>query len=194
MPALPNPPPDAPSLARRLLGARLLLRGVGGRITETEAYGRDDPASHSFVGPRPRNRAMFGPPYHLYVYRIYGLHLCLNIVGRPGEAVLLRALSPDVGLAEMEARRPRRPLCAGPGRLAQALGVTLADDGRAIDGAEIQLHLSPQPAQTVLIGPRIGITRALDLPWRFGLATGPLSRPFPPPPAPDRTLSGPEDF
>lgn len=172
---------DAPDLARALIGARLSIRGAGGTITETEAYTPDDPASHSHRGPTRRNAAMFGPPGHLYVYRSYGLHWCLNVVGNRGHAVLIRALAPDHGLAAMAARRgtddPWR-LTGGPGRLAQALAVTGADDGQGIDGRDYVLALSP--GAPVVTGPRIGITRAVERPWRFGLAGSiHLSRPFP---------------
>lgn len=171
---------DAVALARALIGAELLVRGVGGTVIETEAYLRDDPASHSFHGPRPRNAAMFGPSGHAYVYRSYGLHLCLNVVARPGEAVLLRALHPTVGLKVMAERRGGGALCSGPGRLTQALGVTLADDGAPFDGQDLAIRLHEGPLE-LLAGPRIGISKAQDRPWRFGLtgAAG-LSRPFPP--------------
>lgn len=171
---------DAVALARRLIGAELVVRGAGGIVLETEAYGRDDPASHSFVGPRPRNAAMFGPHAHAYVYRSYGIHLCLNVVARTGEAVLLRALLPTVGLGAMVLRRGGQPLCSGPGRLAQALGVTMQDNGLPFDGGDLSVRLSSdEPA--LLVGPRIGISKARDMPWRFGLAgAGGFSRPFPP--------------
>lgn len=166
-------------LARRLIGARLLVRGTGGVVIETEAYAPTDPASHSYRGPGRRNAAMFGPAGHAYVYRSYGIHLCLNVVGRPGEAVLIRAIQPDTGLEAMRARRPSGPVCAGPGRLCQALGVRIEDDGRPFDGADLSLVLPPAPPGSIVTGPRIGISRATDLPWRFGLAGAPgLSRPF----------------
>lgn len=168
-------------LARRLVGASLLVRGAGGTIIETEAYGRDDPASHSFRGPTARNAAMFGPAGHAYVYRSYGIHLCLNVVGRPGEAVLIRALTPTTGIDLMEQRRGNSALlCNGPGRLSQALGIRPEDDGAPFGGPDLSIALPPaMPA--LLVGPRIGISRAQDLPWRFGLAGARgLSRPFPP--------------
>ncbi|WP_374301259.1 DNA-3-methyladenine glycosylase [Paracoccus sp. (in: a-proteobacteria)] len=168
-------------LARRLIGARLLVRGTGGTIIETEAYGRDDPASHSFRGPTARNAAMFGPAGHAYVYRSYGIHLCLNVVGQPGEAALVRALAPTTGIEAMTMRRRGSALlCSGPGRLAEALGIRPEDDGAAFDGTDFAIVLAPhRPA--LLTGPRIGISKARDLPWRFGLAGARgLSRPFPP--------------
>jgi len=188
---------DIVSLARWLVGAHLLVRGVGGIILETEAYGRDDPASHSFRGPGLRNAAMFGAAGSVYVYLSYGCHLCLNIVGRPGEAVLIRAIRPVNGLDVMAARRGRGPgasdIGSGPGRVGQALGIRLADNGAPVGlrvGSPVGSPVGPEgfvltrphpPSAPLLVGPRIGISRAADLPWRFGLpgATG-LSRPFPP--------------
>lgn len=172
---------DVVTVARELLGARLLVRGVGGPIVETEAYRADEPASHSFRGRTPRNRAMWGPPGHAYVYRSYGLHWCLNLVCRPGSAVLIRALAPEAGREDMAARRgvaEPRLLCAGPGRLCQALGVDGSFDGLPL--APPLFRLSPvEPPPSALVGPRIGITKAADLPWRFGVAGSPfLSRPF----------------
>ena len=171
---------DAVALARRLIGATLVVRGAGGLVIETEAYGRDDPASHSFRGPTRRNASMFGPAGHAYVYRSYGIHLCLNVVARPGEAVLIRALAPTAGLDLMRTRRRGSPqLCSGPGRLAEALGVRIEDDAAPFDGTDLSLTL-PSAAPELLAGPRIGISRAQDLPWRFGLAGAQgLSRPFP---------------
>jgi DNA-3-methyladenine glycosylase len=168
------------SLARDLIGAWLVVRGVGGTVLETEAYGRDDPASHSFRGETARNAAMFSPPGSAYVYRSYGIHLCLNVVGRPGEAVLIRAIRPEIGLDLMRERRGANgPLASGPGRVGQALGVLLSDSGIRF-GTE-GLTLEPGvPVQDVLVGPRIGISRAADRPWRFGMAgVAGLSRPFP---------------
>lgn len=171
---------DAVALARRLIGATLMVRGAGGIVIETEAYGRDDPASHSHRGPTRRNASMFGPAGHAYVYRSYGIHLCLNVVGRPGEAALIRALSPTAGVEQMRARRRGSPLlCSGPGRLAEALGLRPEDDGAPFDGTAFSLSL-PTTEPELLVGPRIGISRAQDLPWRFGLAGAEgLSRPFP---------------
>lgn len=173
-------------LAQALIGATLLVDGVGGLIVETEAYDRPDPASHSYRGPTSRNAAMFGPPGHAYVYRSYGMHWCLNLVGGPdqGAAVLLRALRPLHGLDAMRTRRGAvsdRLLCAGPGRLCQALGVTVALDGLPLDRLPFHL-LARTAACAVVAGPRIGISRAKDTPWRFGLqGSRYLSRPFPRP-------------
>ena len=172
----------APDAARALIGMLLLADGVGGIIVETEAYARDDPASHSFTGPTRRTVAMFGPPGHAYVYRSYGVHWCLNMVTTPpGSAVLVRALEPVAGLDAMQARRGLtdiRLLCRGPGRLCQALGIGAALDGAVLDRPPFVLQRGP--AVPLLTGPRIGITRAVDVPWRFGLAGSRfLSRPFP---------------
>ena len=183
--SLTSPAPAAPELARRLLGARLLLRGTGGIITETEAYALDDPASHSFKGPSARNRSMFGPAFHAYVYRIYGIHLCLNVVGRPGEAVLIRALAPEIGLEEMERRRRGMPLTSGPGRLAQALDLRPEDDGKPLTSGDFELSPPANAPAEILIGPRIGISRATERPWRFGLPGPWLSHAFPPQEPPD---------
>jgi DNA-3-methyladenine glycosylase len=171
---------DAVALARRLIGGVLHVRGAGGVIIETEAYARHDPASHSFRGPTARNGSMFGPAGHAYVYRSYGIHLCLNVVGRPGEAALIRAIAPTEGLELMQQRRGGSALlCSGPGRLTQALAIRAEDDGAPFDRPDFSITLAPaEPA--LLVGPRIGISRAQDLPWRFGLAGARgLSRPFP---------------
>lgn len=172
---------DVVAVAQRLIGATFLVDGVGGTIVETEAYAPHEPASHSFRGLTPRNRSMFGTPGTVYVYRIYGIHWCVNFVCRPGHAVLIRALAPTHGIEVMAARRgldEARRLCAGPGCLTQALGI----DG-ALDGADIfarPFTFVPAPIQEPIVpGPRIGITKAVDLPWRFGLSSSPwLSRPF----------------
>ena len=147
----------------------MIVRGAGGIIIETEAYGQDDPASHSFRGPTLRNASMFGPAGHAYVYRSYGIHLCLNIVARPGEAVLLRAIRPTLGLDLMKARRGNNLLCNGPGRLGQALGIRMEDDGVAFDGNGFSIAL-PITIPKILTGTRIGISKAQEMPWRFGLA------------------------
>jgi len=175
---------DSVEVGRRLIGALLLIDGVGGRIVETEAYDREDPASHSFSGPTPRNATMFGPPGHAYVYRSYGIHWCLNFVCREaghGAGVLIRAIEPLVGLDVMRARRQHhdeRLLCAGPGRVGQALGVTRAHDGLSLLAAPFELTPATEPLALV-VGPRIGISKAVDVPWRFGLQGSRfLSRPF----------------
>ena len=175
----------APEVARALIGVQLLVGGVGGRVVETEAYDRHDPASHSFNGPTVRNAAMFGPPGRAYVYRSYGLHWCLNVVCgvAPGSAVLIRALEPEHGLDLMRERRgpvPDRDLCRGPGRLCQALAITGALDGRSLDEAPFTVLYRGAQAD-VVAGGRIGITRGADTPWRFGLAGSRfLSRPMRP--------------
>ena len=175
---------DVAALARALIGATLLVDGVGGPIVETEAYDTDDPASHSFSGRSARNAAMFGPGGHAYVYRSYGIHWCLNLVGgtRAGGAVLIRAIEPTAGLETMAARRGRtdpRLLCSGPGKLARALGITRALDGAALDAPPFALLTPPREAP-IVTGPRIGISKAVERPWRFGLAGSRfLSRPFP---------------
>lgn len=163
-----------PRFAELLIGASLTLHGVGGIVVEAEAYDADDPASHSFPGPTARNAAMFGPPGRAYVYRIYGMHWCLNIVcgERPGGAVLIRALEPRWGLEAMAERRGtsnREQLCSGPGKLCQALGVTREHDGARVDQPPFRLAPAGD-APRLLIGPRIGITKAAHVPWRFGLA------------------------
>ena len=169
---------DAVSLAQRLIGAFLWVRGAGGTIIETEAYRQDDPASHSFRGPSARNGSMFGPAGHAYVYRSYGIHLCLNVVARSGEAVLIRAIRPEYGIDLMRLRRGNESLCNGPGRLTQALDIRSTDDGASFVTDDFRIILSPT-FPDLLAGPRIGISKAKDLPWRFGLvgARG-LSRPF----------------
>ena len=179
-------------VARALIGVELLVGGVGGVIVETEAYDPGDPASHSFGGRRTaRNGAMFGPPGNVYVYRSYGLHWCLNLVCLPASAVLIRALEPLHGLDVMRARRgvaPAALLCSGPGRLCQALGITGALDGHAIDAPPFALRPAP-PGLEVATGTRIGLTKGVDTPWRYALrgsrflskplntATGPGLRP-----------------
>ena len=178
---------DVARVAPELIGCLLLLDGVGGVIVETERYQQDDPASHSFRGPHGRAAIMFGPPGHLYVYRSYGIHWCANLVCEPegrGAAVLLRALAPTHGLPAMRARRDDRPdrlLCAGPGRLCAALAVDGSLDGisAVAEGGRLALHAPDGPVD-VVSGTRIGITRAAERPWRFGMRGSPfLSRPFP---------------
>jgi DNA-3-methyladenine glycosylase len=165
-------PPEL--FARDLIGALLRVNGVGGRIVETEAYDIDDPASHAFRGPTPRNAVMFGEPGRAYVYRSHGLHWCLNFVcgPTPGGAVLIRALEPRWGLDLMAERRgvgAAEALCSGPGKLCQALAVTLAQNGLPLTAPPFDLEPGPEPAE-LLIGPRIGLTKAAETPWRFGLA------------------------
>ena len=172
------------AVAPDLIGCTLLVDGVGGPIVEAEAYDQEDPASHGFRGRTARNRSMFGPPGHAYVYRSYGIHWCLNLVCEAegvAAAVLLRALEPTEGVDKMRARRgleELRLLSSGPGRLCQALGVTGEHDG-------LPLHLPPfelyarETEPDIVDGSRIGITRAADLPWRYGLGGSPyLSRTF----------------
>ena len=176
---------DAVALARDLIGVTLLVNGAGGMIVETEAYDHTDPASHCYNSRRTaRNESMFGPAGHAYVYRSYGVHWCLNFVcgAEPmGGAVLIRALEPVAGIAAMKKRRgdfKLTQLCAGPGRLTQALGITDALDGKPLDAPPFSLHPTIRSIE-LSIGPRIGITRAMELPWRFGLKGSPfLSRRF----------------
>lgn len=171
-------------VAQQLIGVTVLVDGVGGRIVETEAYDREDPASHAFSGPTERNAAMFGPPAHAYVYRSYGIHWCLNFVCREaghGAGVLIRALEPLAGLDEMRRRRDADDewlLCSGPGKLCQALGVTRALNGQPLALPPFEL-LARSADVEVIAGPRIGISKAMDVPWRFGLAGSRfVSRPF----------------
>ncbi|OLP58635.1 3-methyladenine DNA glycosylase [Xaviernesmea oryzae] len=172
---------DVLLVAPSLIGAVFSLDGTGGIIVETEAYRADDPASHSYSGPTERNRAMFGLPGTAYVYRSYGIHWCFNIVCQPGSAVLVRALSPSLGLERMAERRGRgekKLLCAGPGRLCQALGIDISHNGLAVDQPPFMLTLPAEP-QNVDVGTRIGITKAAEQPWRFGLRGSPfVSRRF----------------
>lgn len=159
-------------VARGLLGWTLLRDGVGGRIVEVEAYGAVDPASHAFRGRTGRNGAMFSSPGTLYVYRSYGVHWCVNIACEPegtGAAVLLRALEPTHGLAEMRARRggvAELALCSGPGKLTQALGISGADDGLLVSTPPFALEPPECPVEIVAT-PRVGITKAVELPWRY---------------------------
>ena len=159
-------------VAPELVGATLLVGGVGGRIVEVEAYDGADPASHGYPGRTPRNASMFGPPGRAYVYRSYGIHWCLNLVCEEegsAAAVLLRALEPTHGLEAMRARRgleEPRLLASGPGRLCQALAVTRDHDGVPLDEHPFELHAAPKPVE-VAVGRRVGITKAADLPWRY---------------------------
>jgi DNA-3-methyladenine glycosylase len=171
-------------VAPELLGATLLVEGVGGTIVELEAYNYEDPAAHGYRGQTPRNASMFGPPGHAYVYRSYGIHWCLNLVCEPpgaASAVLIRALEPVEGICRMRERRgveDIRLLCAGPGRLCQALGVTREHDGVPLD--EPPFELRPRESEPEIVtGPRIGIKQAADRPWRYGVSGSRfLSRPF----------------
>jgi DNA-3-methyladenine glycosylase len=159
-------------VAPELLGATLLVDGVGGVIVEVEAYDQEDPASHGFAGQTARNASMFGPPGHAYVYRSYGIHWCLNLVcDAPGraEAVLVRALEPTHGLDRMRDRRSveeERALCSGPGKLCQALGVTRQRDGMSLDEPPFELY-ERSSVPDVVTAPRIGISRATEEPWRY---------------------------
>jgi DNA-3-methyladenine glycosylase len=171
-------------VAPNLIGCTLLVDGVGGPIVEVEAYDHEDPASHGFRGETARNRSMFGPPGHAYVYRSYGIHWCLNLVCEEkgvAAAVLLRALEPTHGAGEMRVRRDLdepRLLCSGPGRLCQALAVTGEHDGLPLNRPPFELRARKGEPE-VVTGPRVGITQAADLPWRYGLAGSPyLSRGF----------------
>lgn len=177
---------DVTEVARQLIGAELLVAGVGGLITETEAYHPGEAASHAHRGPTARNASMFLGPGHVYVYRSYGIHWCLNFVCADGAAILVRALEPRVGLEKMMERRgltSARELCSGPGKLAEALAITKAHDGLRLDAPPFVFRPADTPAPLVT-GPRIGITKAADLPWRFGLAGSRyLSRAFRTPPS-----------
>jgi len=176
---------DAVTVARALIGVQLSLDGVGGIVVETEAYDREDPASHAFGGRTSRNAVMFGPSGRAYVYRSYGLHWCLNVVceGQPKGAVLIRALEPTQGLGRMAERRGTQDaplLCSGPGKLCQALAVTHAHNGLDLDRPPFALAPAERP-YVIAVGPRIGLSKAVDTPWRFGAAGSRfLSRPFKP--------------
>jgi DNA-3-methyladenine glycosylase len=178
-------------VARELVGCRLFHEGRGGVVVETESYERDDPACHAYVGLTPRTEVLFGPPGRAYVYLSYGIHCLLNAVAEPeGEAaaVLIRALEPTAGLEEMRNRRgvgADVELCSGPGKLTEALGIGLAAN-RADLAREPFLLLPRDPGWSgeVVAGPRVGITKAVDRPWRFALAGNPhVSRPRPKPAA-----------
>jgi DNA-3-methyladenine glycosylase len=171
-------------VAPELIGASLLVSGVGGRIVEVEAYHHTDPAAHSYRGQTPRNAVMFGPPGFAYVYRSYGIHWCLNFVCEEegsASAVLIRALEPTTGIAAMRRRRrlaDERMLCSGPGKLGQALAITRAQNGLALDKPPFELRARLDEPE-IVTGPRIGITKAADVPWRYGLkASRFLSKPF----------------
>lgn len=172
---------DAVAVAAGLIGAEFAVSGVGGIIVETEAYLRDDAASHSFAGATNRNRSMFGPPAHAYVYLSYGLHWCLNFVCLPGSAVLIRVVEPRWGLEAMRERRGvarERLLCSGPGRVGQALAIGKAEDGLPLNGEPFRL-CPPARRPPVSAGLRVGISKGVEQPWRFGLENSPfLSRKF----------------
>ena len=171
-------------VAPELIGATLLVDGVGGTIVEVEAYDQDDPASHGFRGRTARTASMFGPAGHAYVYRSYGIHWCLNFVCEEdgsASAVLIRALAPTQGLAAMRRRRglrDERALCSGPGKLCEALGITRKQNGLALDRAPFELRARTATPE-IATGVRIGITKAAEKPWRYGLNGSPfLSKPF----------------
>jgi len=172
------------AVAPDLIGATLLFKGVGGVIVEVEAYHHTDPAAHSFGGRTERNAVMFGPPGYAYVYRSYGIHWCLNFVCEPegvASAVLIRALAPTHGLAVMRRRRgvtDERLLCSGPGRLSQALGITDAQYGLPLDNPPFEIFARADDVE-VAVGPRIGLTKAIEHPWRYGLSGSRfVSKPF----------------
>jgi DNA-3-methyladenine glycosylase len=172
-------------VAPDLIGATLLVNGVGGVIVEVEAYHHTDAAAHSYRGPTPRNLVMFGPPGFVYVYRSYGIHWCVNFVCEPqgsASAVLIRALQPTHGIAAMRRRRglhDERLLCSGPGKLTQALGITHQHNGLPLDVPPFLLCARPQTPD-IVSGLRIGLTKAVELPWRYGLKGSKfLSKPFP---------------
>jgi len=173
-------------VAPELIGATFLVDGIGGVIVEVEAYHHTDPAAHSFRGETPRNRIMFGPPGFAYVYRSYGIHWCVNFVCEArglASAVLIRAIEPTLGVEEMRRRRGLEDihaLCSGPGKLTEAIGITIAHNGLALDAPPIELFARRDDVEVVR-GVRIGITKAVDLPWRFGLKGSRfLSKPFGP--------------
>jgi DNA-3-methyladenine glycosylase len=171
-------------VAPDLIGTTMLFEGAGGLIVEVEAYHHTDPAAHSYNGPTPRNRVMFGPPGFAYVYRSYGIHWCVNFVCEAegsASAVLIRAIEPTHGLATMHRRRrvdDPRALCSGPGKLCEALAISGKHSGLALDRLPFALHArSAKP--DIAIGIRVGITKAAELPWRYGLKGSKfLSKPF----------------
>jgi DNA-3-methyladenine glycosylase len=171
-------------VAPDLIGATLLVNGVGGIIVEVEAYHHTEPAAHSFNGPTPRNMVMFGPPGFLYVYRSYGIHWCMNFVCEKegsASAVLVRAVQPTRGIAAMRRRRglhDERNLCSGPGKVCEALGVSEKLNGHALDASPIEIFTRTSKPD-IVTGIRIGITKAVELPWRYGLKDSKfLSKPF----------------
>ena len=171
-------------VAPDLIGATLLVNGVGGLIVEVEAYHHTDPAAHSHRGKTERNAVMFGPAGYAYVYRSYGIHWCIKFVCEgtgSASAVLIRALQPTAGIRTMRRRRQlkdERLLCSGPGRLSEALAITHAYNGLALDRTPFALFAPTQRVE-VATGVRIGLTKAADLPWRYGLkGSAFLSKPF----------------
>jgi DNA-3-methyladenine glycosylase len=197
----PNPVRSSPKLGRQLkraffnrsvhevapdlIGVTLLVDGVGGIIVEVEAYHHTEPAAHSYRGMTPRNAVMFGPAGFIYVYRSYGIHWCVNFVcekAGSASAVLIRALEPTHGIAAMRRRRgvqDERSLCSGPGKLTEALGITHAHNGLALDAPPFALY-GRVGKPDVVAGVRIGLTKAVELPWRYGLRGSKfLSKPFP---------------
>jgi DNA-3-methyladenine glycosylase len=171
-------------VAPELIGATLTVNGTGGIIVEVEAYHHTDPAAHSYGGPTQRNAVMFGPAGYAYVYRSYGIHWCLNFVCEEegsASAVLIRAIEPTQGLAAMRRRRgldDERALCSGPGKLCEAMGVTIKHSGLALDRAPFELR-AREDKPAIVRGVRIGISKAVELPWRYGLKGSKfLSRPF----------------
>ncbi len=172
---------EVTEVARDLLGAEIYVNGVGGRITETEAYHPTEPASHAHRGPTPRNASMFLGPGHVYIYRSYGIHWCFNLVCADASAVLIRAIEPLAGIELMQQRRglaEPRNLCSGPGKLCEALALHKEQDGLGLDQPPFDFRPATGP-HPLVIGPRIGITKAADLPWRFGIAgSAYLSRGF----------------
>jgi DNA-3-methyladenine glycosylase len=175
----------AVEVAPELLGSTLLFNGVGGRIVEVEAYDQGEPASHTYGGETERNRTMFGPAGRVYVYRSYGMHWCMNLVceDERASAVLIRALEPLEGVEHMVARRGRsgaRELCSGPGKVCQALAITGEQDGASALEPPFALY-APDRHIDVVASPRVGISKAVELPWRFSeRGSGYVSRPAPP--------------
>ncbi|HSZ12569.1 MAG TPA: DNA-3-methyladenine glycosylase [Solirubrobacteraceae bacterium] len=179
-------------VARELIGCTVEHAGAAGVIVETEAYHDSEPACHAFVGVTPRTRTLFGAPGRAYVYRSYGIHAMLNAVCEPegvGAAVLIRALEPLSGIESMRARRGLaetarvEELCSGPGKLAQALGVTLEQNASSLSSGPVRI--GPRPPEwadpPILDGVRVGISRAVELRWRFCVAGNRnVSRPWPP--------------
>ena len=171
-------------VAPDLIGATMLVNGVGGIIVELEAYHHTEPAAHSFNGPTPRNGVMFGPPGFAYVYRSYGIHWCVNFVcekAGSASAVLIRALQPTQGIPAMRRRRglhDEKSLCSGPGKLTEALGITHQHNALALDAPPFALHARPGKPD-IVTGVRIGLTKAVELPWRYGMKGSKfLSKPF----------------